>query len=160
MSTEQYNPVPLTNQQRAQSVVKDLSASEIAVEVERLLNELDYQQEQTQKAIQYKSISASNYTELYDKVEEFLTEHIKSGDIDKNDLIKFAADLDMELTKTIKVNFNVVCEYEFKVPLSYDESDFSEGDFDIKISANITDDDVEETHESFEVEDFEVEDND
>jgi hypothetical protein len=111
----------------------------------------------------YKSTQANlknQYVELYDKVEEFLKEHILAKDIDTKDLIKFAADLDMELTKSVKVEFAVVCEYQFNVPLSYDESDFSEGDFDIKISSNITDDNVEETHESFEVQDFEVNDND
>jgi uncharacterized protein YdcH (DUF465 family) len=102
----------------------------------------------------------NQYVELYDKIEAFLKEHIVAKDIDTQDLVKFAADLDMELTKTVKVEFAVVCEYQFNVPLSYDESDFSEGDFDIKISSNITDDNVEETHESFEVQDFEVNDND
>jgi len=111
----------------------------------------------------YKATQANlknQYVELYDKIEAFLKEHILAKDIDTKDLIKLAADLDMELTKSVKVEFAVVCKYEFTVPLTYDESDFSEGDFDIKISSNITDDDIEETSESFEVEDFEVEDND
>ena len=111
----------------------------------------------------YKATQANlknQYVELYDKIEEFLKEHIVAKDIDTKDLIKLAADLDMELTKSVKVTFNVVCEYEFNGPLTYDESDFSEGDFDIKISSNITDDDIEQTSESFEVEDFEVNDND
>jgi hypothetical protein len=158
--TEETIQAPLTNQEIAQSVVKDLPADEIVKEIERLLNENNYHENEAKLARQRATVSNSKYTELYNSVEDFLKEHIKSGDVYIEDLVKFAAQLDIEITKSVKVSFNVVCEYEFTVPLSYDETDFSEHDFDIKISSNISEDDVEQTSESFEVEDFEVEDND
>jgi len=129
-------------------------------ENKRLKDTVDTYIDRIQTLASTKENLKNQYVELYDKVEEFLKEHIIAKDIDTKDLIKLAADLDMELTKSVKVTFAAVCEYEFNVPLTYDESDFSEGDFDIKISSNITDDNIEQTSESFEIEDFEVNDND
>jgi hypothetical protein len=137
----------------------EITVETLQEENKRLKDTVDTYISRIQTLASTKENLKNQYVELYDKVEEFLKEHILAKDIDTKDLIKFAADLDMELTKSVKVTFNVVCEYQFNVPLSYDESDFSESDFDIKISSNITDDDIEETSESFEVEDFEVEDN-
>jgi hypothetical protein len=71
-----------------------------------------------------------------------------------------AEELNISLTKSIKVTFSVTCEYEFNVPFDFDDNDIDENDFNIIISSRISNDDVEETSESYEVEEFEVEDND
>lgn len=160
MSTEQTTEVPLTHQQIAENVVKDLSVTEIVNEIKRLLDEVEYLKTETTLSRQRANEKNSKYLELYSDIEEFLKDHIKDKEVTVDDLVRLAAELDIKITKTVKVTFNVACEYEFEVPLSYDETDFSEHDFDIRISSNLNDDDVEETSESFEVEDFEVEDND
>jgi len=151
---------PLTNQQIAENTVKELSANELTKELQRLLDELDYHKREINVVRQRANENNSKYLELHSDIQEFLKEHIKDKEVTVDDLVELAAELDIKITKTVKVTFNVACEYEFDVPLSYNETDFSEHDFDIRISSNISDDDVEEISESFEVEDFEVEEND
>jgi histidyl-tRNA synthetase len=150
----------LTNQQIAESVVKDLPANEIVNEVKRLLDEVDYRKREATLAKERATQGTSRYLNLFNSLEEFIKEHVKDEQISIDDLKEFAEEVNIELTKSIKVTFTVKAEYEFNVPLDFDEEDITDGDFTIRISSNINDEDVEETSESFEVEDFEVEDND
>ena len=150
----------LTNQQIAESVVKDLPANEIVNEVKRLLDEVDYRKREAALAKERATQGTSRYLNLFTSLEEFIKEHVKDEQISIDDLKEFAEEVNISLTKSIRVTFNVKCEYEFNVPLDWVEDDISDGDFTIRISSNINDEDVEETSESMEVEDFEVEDND
>jgi len=158
--TEETTATPLTNQQIAESVVKDLPANEIVKEFQRLLDEVEYQKTEAKLAKARANEAYSKYGTFRDSVEEFIKEHVKDEQVSIDDLKELAEELSIELTKSIKVTFTVKCEYEFDVPLDWTDDDISDGDFDIRISSNITDEDVEETSESYEVEDFEVEDND
>ena len=66
-------------------------------------------------------------------VENFIKEHVKDNeDADVEELIEFAAELDIELTKKVRITFNVAVEYEVEVPLG-SEDDIDESDFDIRI---------------------------
>jgi len=159
-TTTQTTETPLTNQQIAESVVKDLPANEIVNEVKRLLDEVDYRKLEAALAKERAAQGTSRYLNLFNSLEEFIKEHVKDEQISIDDLKEFAEEVNIELTKSIKVTFTVKAEYEFNVPLDFDEEDITDGDFTIRISSNINDEDVEETSESFEVEDFEVEDND
>jgi histidyl-tRNA synthetase len=150
----------LTNQQIAESVVKDLPANEIVNEVKRLLDEVDYRKREAALAKERATQGTSRYLNLFNSLEEFIKEHVKDEQISIDDLKEFAEEVNISLTKSIRVTFNVKCEYEFDVPLDYTEDDISDGDFTIRISSNINDEQVEETSESYEIEDFEVEDND
>ena len=160
MTEETTTQVPLTNQQIAENVVKDLPANEIVNEVKRLLDEVDYRKREAELAKERATQGTSRYLNLFNSLEEFIKEHVKDEQISIDDLKEFAEEVNISLTKSIRVTFNVKCEYEFDVPLDWTEDDISDGDFTIRISSNINDEEVEETSESFEVEDFEVENND
>lgn len=160
MTEETTTQAPLTNQQIAENNVKELSANELIKEFQRLLDEVDYRKQEAALAKERATQGTSRYLNLFNSLEEFIKEHVKDEQISIDDLKEFAEEVNIELTKSIKVTFNVKCEYEFNVPLDFDEEDITDGDFNIRISSNITDEDIEETSESFEVEDFEVEDND
>lgn len=161
MSTEETTTeAPYTNQQIAENTVKELSANELTKELQRLLDEVDYRKREAVLAKERATQATSRYSNLYISVEEFLKEHVKDEQVSIDDLKELAEELNIELTKSIKVTFTVKCEYEFNVPLDFDEEDITDGDFTVRISSDISDEDVEETSESYEIEDFEVEDND
>ena len=149
-----------TNQSIAESVVKDLPANEIVKEIQRLLDDRDYHKKQCAENRTRATEQQSKYLNLYNSIAEFIKEHVKDDDISTDDLKELADELNISLTKSIKVTFTIKAEYEFDVPLDWTDDDISDGDFNIRISYNGNDDDIEETSESMEVEDFEVEDND
>lgn len=159
-TTQVTTETPLTNQQIAENTVKELSANELTKELQRLLDEVDYRKREAALAKERATQATSRYSNLYGSVEEFLKEHVKDEQVSIDDLKELAEELNIELTKSIKVTFTVKAEYEFNVPLDWTDDDISDGDFNIRISYNGNDDDIEETSESMEVEDFEVEDND
>jgi organic radical activating enzyme len=149
-----------TNQQIAESAVHDLSVNDLVKEVQRLLDEKDYLKEQVQRKLEWGNTQFNKYSVIHNTVTDFIKEHVKDDEVDIYDLKELAEELNIELTKSIRVTFNVRAEYEFNVPLDWTDDDISDGDFNIRISHNGADDEMEETSESYEVEDFEVEDND
>jgi hypothetical protein len=156
MTTENLTDTP-TNQSIAESVVKDLPANEIVKEIQRLLDDRDYHKKQCAENRTRATEQQSKYLNLYSTISDFITEHVKDDDITTDDLKELAEELNISLTKTIKVKFTVACEYEFEVPLDFEDNDIDESDFSINISSSVSNDDVEETHESIDVTDFEVE---
>ena len=159
MTEETTTEAPYTNQQIAENTVKELSANDLTKEFQRLLDEVEYYKNDTKLAKERATQATSRYLNLFTSISDFIIEHVKEEQVQIDDLKELAEELNIELTKSIKVTFTVKCEYEFDVPLDWTDDDISDGDFDICISSNITDEDVEETSESYEVEDFEVEDN-
>ena len=156
MTTENTTEIP-SNQSIAESVVKDLPANEIVKEIQRLLDEKDHYKKQCDENRIRATENQSKYLNLYNSISEFITEHVKDDDISTDDLKELADELNISLTKTIKVKFTVACEYEFEVPLDFEDNDIDENDFSINISSSVSNDDVEETSESIDVTDFEVE---
>jgi 2-oxoglutarate dehydrogenase complex dehydrogenase (E1) component-like enzyme len=157
MTTENTIETP-SNQSIAESVVKDLPANEIVKEVQRLLDDRDYHKKQCAENRNRATEQQSKYLNLYNSIAEFIKEHVKDDDISTDDLKELAEELGISLTKTISVKFKVDVEYEFEVPLDFTDNDIDESDFDIRISSSITNEDYEETSESINVIDFEVED--
>lgn len=151
---------PYTNQQQAENTVKELSANDLTKEFQRLLDEVDYYKKETKLAKERATQATSKYLNLFNTLADFIKEHVKDEQVSIDDLKELAEELNIELTKSITVTFTVKAEYEFHVPLDWTDDDISDGDFDIKISHNLNDDEMEQTSESMEVEDFEVEDND
>ena len=151
---------PYTNQQIAESTVKELSANDLTKEFQRLLDEVEYYKKETKLAKERATQSTSKYLNLFNTVADFIKEHVKEEQVQIDNLKELAEELNIELTKSIKVTFNVKCEYEFDVPLDWTHDDIDDSDFTVSISSNVNEEDVEETHESYEIEDFEVEDND
>jgi len=161
--TETINSVPaeaLNNQQRADEIVKSMTSLQIVDEVTRLLDEVDALKVKAARQDNRATENQSKYLNIYNSVAEFIKNSVKEDSVTIDDLKELAEELNIELTKSIRVTFTVKCEYEFNVPLDWTDDDISDGDFDIRISHNGSDDDMEETSESMEVEDFEVEDND
>jgi hypothetical protein len=144
---------------RAREIVTSTTAYALE-ETKRLLDELDHQKKVAATQKQLATNNTSRYLNLFTTLEEFIKEHVKDEQVSIDDLKELAEELDIALTKSIKVTFNVKCEYEFDVAIDFDTDDITEHDFNIRISSNLDGDDVEETSESFEVEDLEVEDND
>ena len=152
-------PVEPVNLTKAREIITSTTAYALE-EIKRLLDELDHQTKVAATQKQLATNNTSRYLNLFNTVEEFLKEHIKDEQVSIDNLKELAEELDIELTKSIKVTFNVKCEYEFDVPIDFKDEDIDDSDFNIRISSNVSDEDVEETSESMEVEDFEVEDND
>jgi 2-oxoglutarate dehydrogenase complex dehydrogenase (E1) component-like enzyme len=160
MTEETTTEAPYTNQQIAENTVKELSANDLTKEFQRLLDEVEYYKKDTKLAKERATQATSRYSNLFTSISDFIIEHVKEEQVQIDDLKELAEELNIKLTKSIKVTFNVKCEYEFDVPLDWTDDDIDESDFDICISSNITDEEVEETSESMQVEDFEVQDND
>jgi hypothetical protein len=159
MSTETNATPEVNNLQKAQEIVTGTTAYAVQ-EVKLLLDKLDHEQKVAATQREVASQNNRKYINLFNSVEEFIKEHVKDEQVSIDDLKELAEELNIELTKSIKVTFNIKCEYEFDVAIDFDTDDITEHDFNIRISSNLDGDEVEETSESFEVEDFEVEDND
>ena len=159
MTEEITIPTEAVNLTKAREIVTGTTAYAVQ-EVKLLLDRIDHEQK---VAATQKELAAQNHRKhinLFHSVEEFIKEHVKDEQVSIDDLKELAEELDIKLTKSIKVTFNVKCEYEFDVAYDFKDEDIDENDFNIRISSNLTGDDIEETSESFEVEDLEVEDND
>jgi len=96
---------------------------------------------------------------ILNTVEKFLKEHISEGnDADLDELKELAEELDIELTKNIKVTFTASVEVEMTVPLDFDLEGIDESNFTVSAEFDgMTDVDVDDT--DINVEDFEVEEN-
>lgn len=104
------------------------------------------------------SVVRGRLQQFVDTATEFLKDHIKEG-ADSDELKEFAEELEIELTKELKVTFRVDYEATIKVPFDYDEDGITDSDFDVEISFTNREDDVELQDDSTDIEDFEVEEN-
>ena len=93
--------------------------------------------------------------ETVDTVTEFIKDHISDG-AGTDELKELANDLDIELTKNLRITFTVSYYADVTVPIEYDTDDIDDSDFDVNIRYTGSDD-VEFENDSTEVEDFEVE---
>ena len=92
---------------------------------------------------------------MYDTVERFLTEFLTDrATPNSDDLISLAEKLGMEITRKVKVTFNIPVTLEIDLPIGADEPD--ENDFKYSIDYY---GEGEVDHEESPIEDFEVEDN-
>lgn len=91
-------------------------------------------------------------------VEDFIkTNYEDPSDIDKEDLAKLAAKLDISVKKEITATFTVKYTGEFTVPIDFDTDSIKEGDFTFSAEMSSTFDDLDVESEVAEMEDFEVE---
>lgn len=91
---------------------------------------------------------------LVDTVTEFIKDNISDG-ADTDALKELANELDIELTKDLRITFTVQYYADVTVPLDYDVESIDESDFDVTIQYT-GHDDVDFSDDSTEVEDFEV----
>lgn len=140
----------------AEDFVKENSSSTIIEEFVNHLNTINSLKAQLESKQLSLNTTRTQLNNWKDSVEGFIKEKVKEDNVTIDDLKEFAEDLDIKLTKSIRVKFNVEVEYEFEVPL--DTQYLNEDDFDVDISHRIENDyDAEETHCSVDVVDFESE---
>lgn len=157
MTTETTETVQ-TPQQIAEEFVKANTTSAIIEEfvnhhntIESLRRNLEYAQQDARN-------QRSRWASMAETIEDFLKTHISEKDSASVEELKDLADeLEIELTKTMRVTFKIEAEYEIVVPLDATEHDISEDNFDYSVSFRSTNDDWEENSESYEINDFEVE---
>lgn len=92
---------------------------------------------------------------LLDTVTEFIKENLEEG-ASHDDLKQLAEDLEIELTKTVKVEMKISYYADVTVPIDFNVDDISESDFEVEVTANI-DSDADVTDESTEIDDFSAE---
>lgn len=95
--------------------------------------------------------------ELVDTVTEFIKDNLSDG-ADSDALKELANNLEIELTKDLRITFTVSYYADVTVPLDFDEQRISDSDFSASIEYSGSDD-VEFSNDSTEIEDFEVEEN-
>lgn len=130
---------------------------DLRAQIESLIKRADDAISQNQRLIDDRDRVRKQYNDMKSTITEFLKEHIGDNeDADADDLKELADNLDIKLTKIIKVNFNVECEFHVEVPLDKDDSDIDEDDFDVEISWS-GDSDWDVVHETTDINDFNTE---
>ena len=158
MTTDTTVETVQTPQQIAEEFVKANTTSVIIEEfvnhhntIESLRRNLEYAQQDARN-------QRARWASMAETIEDFLKTHISEKDSASVEELKDLADeLEIELTKTMRVTFKIEAEYEIVVPLDATEDDISEDNFDYSVSFRSTNDDWEENSESYEINDFEVE---
>lgn len=149
----------LTAMQRVEEFVKTSSFGDIVehiVSKEENVEKLDLICQDLRRQISSLRSERDNWK---NSITEFIKERIKEDSVDLDDLNTLAEDLDIELTKVIRVKFTVQVEGEFTVPLDFDVNDVTdESDFfDVRIEANPSDGDIEIESEQWDINDVEAE---
>ena len=158
MTTDTTVETVQTPQEIAEEFVKANTTSVIIEEfvnhhntIESLRRNLEYAQQDARN-------QRARWASMAETIEDFLKTHISEKDSASVEELKDLADeLEIELTKTMRVTFKIEAEYEIVVPLDTNEDDISEDNFDYSVSFRNTNDDWEENSESYEINDFEVE---
>jgi hypothetical protein len=149
--------LPLTPEQIAEEFVKENTTSMIVEEFVNNYKTIERQKEQLLSRERDIANQRAYWASKAETIEEFLKEHIsdkRSASVEQ--LKELAEELDIELTKTINVTFNVRVEAEVTVPLDFDADRIDDGDFDIRIDDSINYEDTECVNLTWEVEDFDA----
>jgi seryl-tRNA synthetase len=148
----------MTPEQFAEDFIKNHSVAELVEQFVMYSKSVDSLQQRLQSAINNSDHYRQQLRNQTETIEEFLKSHISENDsASVGELKDLAEELEIELTKTIKVTFKIEAEYEIVVPLDADEDSISENDFDYSVSYRNNTNDYEETSESYEIIDFETE---
>jgi succinate dehydrogenase flavin-adding protein (antitoxin of CptAB toxin-antitoxin module) len=153
-TTTEVTPIEI-----ATEFVKNSSSTQIAEKMAEDAQSL----ENMRKNVSHKQVEIDylrrDKRNILDIVEKFLKEHISEGnEADLDELKELAEELDIELTKDIKVTFTASVEVEMTVPLDFDLEDIDESNFTVSAEFDgMTDVEVDDT--DINVEDFEVEEN-
>lgn len=148
----------MTPYEFADDFIKNHSTLEIAEQFVTYSERVDSLEKRLQSAIDNSDAYRQQLRNQTETITEFLKSHIGDNDsASVGDLKDLADELSIELTKTIKVTFNIEVEYEIIVPLDADEDSIGENDFDYSVSYRNNKNDYEESSESYEMTDFETE---
>lgn len=148
----------MTPEQFAEDFIKNHSVAELVEQYVMYSKSVDSLQQRLQSSINNADHYRQQLRNQTETIEEFLKEHISNNDsASVGELKDLAEELEISLTKTLKVTFNIEVEYEIEVPLDADEDSIDESDFDYSVSYRNHNNDYEETSEAYEIADFEVE---
>lgn len=139
----------------AEAVVNNATPNAIIEEVERLIIDRNYYKDKELTFNTKYSELRKRYDGLHNAITEFLKEHVRDNeDADVEELMQLAADLNIELTKKVRVTFNVEVEYEIEVGL---DDEIDENDFNVRIDYH-GEGDVQ--NDNYSIVEFDAEDND
>lgn len=125
---------PLTPRQVAEEFVKESSVDTIIEELVNNHNAYESMKKQLEEARENVDYQRRKWASLYESIEEFLKERIQQGkNVSVDDLKELAEELDIELTKTVKVTFTVEVETTIDVPIDFDEDTIDDSDFEVSI---------------------------
>lgn len=148
----------MTPEQFAEDFIKTHSVAELVEQFVMYSKSVDSLKQRLESAINNSDHYRQQLRNQTETIEEFLKSHISDNDsASVSELKDLAEELDIELTKTLKVTFNIEVEYEITVPLDADEDSIDESDFDYSVSYRNSNNDYEETSEAYEIADFNVE---
>lgn len=145
------NETPIdNNKKRAMDFVHSHSLADVVDHLASLYDAGD-------SRVEANRITRNRLQHLVDTVTEFIKDNLSEG-ADSDSLKELANELDIELTKNLRITFNVSYYADVTVPLDFDEQTIDDSDFDVSIRYRGSDD-VDFADESTEVEDFEIEEN-
>ena len=139
--------------QEATKKIADMTHDEIAGYIALLKVNMDESSNSYREA---NRVLRDRLQSTVDTVTDFIKDNLESG-ADVDDLKELAKELDIELTKTLKVEMTIKYYADLTVPLDYDNESLGESDFSIIVRFDSNEDDVDIDNESTEVNDFEVE---
>lgn len=118
----------------ATNLVNGSAQHVIIDEFVKLMEESNYHKSNYMIEQNRHSNTRTAFNKFKNTVEEFIKEHvIDNEDADVEELTELASDLGIELTKRVRVTFNVEVEYEIEVGL---DDEIDENDFDVRIEYN------------------------
>lgn len=103
----------------------------------------------------YNRETRNRLQQLVDTVTKFIKENLEEG-ASHDDLKQLADDLEIELTKTVKVEMKISYYADLIVPIDFDIENINESDFEVNITCN-TSSETEVDDESTEIDDFSAE---
>ena len=135
--------------------LKNMSKVDIAVLVNAHIKDLGVMKTRIDSLNKAQDNLRKRYYSMYDTVERFLTEFLTDrATPNSDDLISLAEKLGMEITRKVKVTFNIPVTLEIDLPIGADEPDINDFEYSIDYNGQ-----GEVDHEESPIEDFEVEDN-
>jgi len=123
---------PLTPQQVAEEFVKESSVDVIIEELVNNYNAYESMKKQLEYMTSERDAMRTRWATISDTIEQLIKSHVGEGDdASVDDLKELADDLDIELSKTLKVTMTVSVEVDIEVPIDFDEDTLDESDFEI-----------------------------
>ena len=148
---------PLTPLQVAEAFIAENSVEVIAEEFANYHKAVESKDALIQSLRNSNTYQRQQLNDLIATVRSFIVEHVTNDDSASVDELKeLATDCDIELTKEVTVSFTVQVEYTYTAPIDFDVEMIDESNFDVSINTYGVSDDLDETNESIDICDFDV----
>jgi len=149
---------PLTPLQVAEEFIAEHSVEMIAEEMVNYHNAIEAKDALIETLRKNNQMQRNRLNDLIATLREFIVEHVANDDSASVDELKeLASDCDIELTKEVTVTFSVQVEYTYTAPIDFDVELIDESNFDVSINTYGIPEELDETNESIEINDFSAE---